>query len=91
LFFFGHSGFRHDTSCIVENGVNHHSPNPLYNVFMFLIGCVTTAEGSALVKLGNTTIMCGIKAVSRHYTCSEYGGGVRNICITVHNIEEIFL
>jgi exosome complex RNA-binding protein Rrp42 (RNase PH superfamily) len=44
---------------------------------MFLIGCVTTAEGSALVKLGNTTIMCGIKAVSRHYTCSEYGGGVR--------------
>ncbi|RUS76657.1 hypothetical protein EGW08_015587 [Elysia chlorotica] len=26
------------------------------------IGCVSTAEGSALVKLGNTTIMCGIKA-----------------------------
>ncbi|XP_021364061.1 exosome complex component RRP43-like isoform X1 [Mizuhopecten yessoensis] len=26
------------------------------------IGCITTAEGSALVKLGNTTIMCGIKA-----------------------------
>ncbi|KAL4230480.1 Exosome complex component RRP43 [Mactra antiquata] len=26
------------------------------------IGCVTTAEGSALVKLGNTTVMCGIKA-----------------------------
>ncbi|XP_060598391.1 exosome complex component RRP43-like [Ruditapes philippinarum] len=26
------------------------------------IGCVGTAEGSALVKLGNTTVMCGIKA-----------------------------
>ncbi|XP_071124993.1 exosome complex component RRP43-like isoform X2 [Mytilus edulis] len=26
------------------------------------IGCVTTADGSALVKLGNTTVMCGIKA-----------------------------
>lgn len=26
------------------------------------MGCVGTAEGSALVKLGNTTVMCGIKA-----------------------------
>ncbi|KAL3880410.1 hypothetical protein ACJMK2_032650 [Sinanodonta woodiana] len=26
------------------------------------IGCISTAEGSALVKLGNTTVMCGIKA-----------------------------
>ncbi|XP_005090783.1 exosome complex component RRP43 [Aplysia californica] len=26
------------------------------------IGCVSTAEGSSLVKLGNTTVMCGIKA-----------------------------
>ncbi|XP_071115434.1 exosome complex component RRP43-like [Haliotis cracherodii] len=26
------------------------------------IGCVTTAEGSSLVRLGNTTVMCGIKA-----------------------------
>ena len=58
---------------------------------MFLLGCVTTAEGSALVKLGNTTIMCGIKAVSKHYTCSKYGGGVRNIFITVYNMEDVFL
>jgi len=28
------------------------------------IGSIGTAEGSALVKLGNTTVMCGIKAVS---------------------------
>ena len=26
------------------------------------LGCITTADGSALVKLGNTTVMCGIKA-----------------------------
>lgn len=26
------------------------------------VGCVSTAEGSSLVKLGNTTIICGIKA-----------------------------
>ncbi|KAI8799166.1 exosome complex component RRP43 isoform X1 [Biomphalaria glabrata] len=26
------------------------------------IGCVTTAEGSSLVKLGNTSVICGIKA-----------------------------
>lgn len=30
-------------------------------IYVFL-GCVTTADGSALVKLGNTTVMCGIKA-----------------------------
>lgn len=27
-------------------------------------GSITTADGSALVKLGNTTVICGIKAVS---------------------------
>uniref|UniRef100_A0A0B7BAI8 Ribosomal RNA-processing protein 43 n=1 Tax=Arion vulgaris TaxID=1028688 RepID=A0A0B7BAI8_9EUPU len=26
------------------------------------IGCITTAEGSALVRLGHTTVICGIKA-----------------------------
>ncbi|CAG5135188.1 unnamed protein product [Candidula unifasciata] len=26
------------------------------------IGCVTTAEGSALIKIGNTTVICGVKA-----------------------------
>ncbi|KAH9507922.1 Exosome complex component RRP43 [Bulinus truncatus] len=26
------------------------------------IGCITTAEGSSLVKLGNTSVICGIKA-----------------------------
>nr|XP_020634091.1 exosome complex component RRP43-like isoform X3 [Pogona vitticeps] len=26
------------------------------------IGSITTADGSALVKLGNTTVVCGIKA-----------------------------
>jgi len=29
------------------------------------IGSISTAEGSALVKLGNTTIVCGVKAVSK--------------------------
>ncbi|MEQ2257117.1 Exosome complex component RRP43 [Ilyodon furcidens] len=27
------------------------------------IGSISTADGSALVKMGNTTIICGIKAV----------------------------
>ncbi|XP_027746688.1 exosome complex component RRP43 isoform X3 [Empidonax traillii] len=27
------------------------------------IGSITTADGSALVKLGNTTVICGVKAV----------------------------
>jgi len=26
------------------------------------IGCISTAEGSSLVKLGNTTVICGVKA-----------------------------
>ena len=26
-------------------------------------GSISTAEGSALVKLGNTTVVCGVKAV----------------------------
>lgn len=28
------------------------------------LGSISTADGSALVKLGNTTIICGIKAVN---------------------------
>lgn len=31
---------------------------------LLLVGCLSTANGSALVKMGNTTVMCGIKAVS---------------------------
>lgn len=30
-------------------------------------GSITTADGSALVKLGNTTIICGIKGVSAFF------------------------
>ncbi|ESO99081.1 hypothetical protein LOTGIDRAFT_201434, partial [Lottia gigantea] len=33
-----------------------------YRSTVINIGCITTAEGSALVKLGNTTVICGIKA-----------------------------
>jgi 3' exoribonuclease family, domain 1 len=31
----------------------------------FILGSITTANGSALVKIGNTSVMCGIKAVSK--------------------------
>ncbi|NXF09390.1 EXOS8 protein, partial [Smithornis capensis] len=31
------------------------------NIF-FSLGSITTADGSALVKLGNTTVICGVKA-----------------------------
>lgn len=34
---------------------------------LLLVGCLSTANGSALVKMGNTTVMCGIKAVSIHF------------------------
>ena len=40
--------------------LNDQSDN--FALFYFT-GCVTTADGSALLKLGNTTVMCGIKAV----------------------------
>ncbi|CAL1526022.1 unnamed protein product [Lymnaea stagnalis] len=33
-----------------------------YRATVMNIGCVSTAEGSSLVKIGNTTVMCGIKA-----------------------------
>jgi ribonuclease PH len=29
--------------------------------------CISTAEGSALIRQGNTTVVCGIKAVSCCY------------------------
>lgn len=32
--------------------------------YFFSSGSITTADGSALVKLGNTTVICGVKAVS---------------------------
>ncbi|XP_066286358.1 exosome complex component RRP43-like [Branchiostoma lanceolatum] len=35
------------------------------------IGSITTAEGSALVKLGNTTVICGIKAELCNPTAEE--------------------
>lgn len=31
--------------------------------YFFSSGSITTADGSALVKLGNTTVICGVKAV----------------------------
>lgn len=31
--------------------------------YFFSLGSITTADGSALVKLGNTTVICGVKAV----------------------------
>ncbi|CAB1333287.1 unnamed protein product [Coregonus sp. 'balchen'] len=32
------------------------------------IGSISTADGSALVKIGNTTVMCGIKG-SKNMIC----------------------
>lgn len=39
--------------------------NTFHGLFHFIIfsGSISTADGSALVKLGNTTVICGIKAV----------------------------
>lgn len=39
--------------------------SPEISVFLFSsLDCISTANGSALVKVGNTTIICGIKAVN---------------------------
>jgi exosome complex component RRP43 len=32
------------------------------------VDCIKTAEGSAIVKIGNTVVVCGIKAVSRVFS-----------------------
>ena len=31
-------------------------------------GSVSTADGSALIRMGGTVVMCGVKAVSKIYT-----------------------
>ena len=36
--------------------------------YVFFTGSISTAEGSALVKLGNTTVVCGVKAVSHQHS-----------------------
>ena len=47
-----------------------HAFHPLYvlafkTLFQIMFsGSISTAEGSALVKLGKTTVVCGVKAVS---------------------------
>jgi hypothetical protein len=35
-----------------------------YTSMHSILGSIATAEGSSIVKLGNTTIVCGVKAVS---------------------------
>jgi exosome complex RNA-binding protein Rrp42 (RNase PH superfamily) len=35
-------------------------------------GSIKTAEGSAIVKIGNTTVVCGIKAVSKMFSVLIY-------------------
>ena len=45
---------------------------------MFFTGSISTAEGSALVKLGNTTVVCGVKAVSHQHS------DLQNLCTKVN-------
>ena len=42
--------------------------HPFCIIIMFFTGSISTAEGSALVKLGNTTVVCGVKAVSHQHS-----------------------
>lgn len=39
-----------------------------FGILSFCSGSISTADGSALVKVGNTTVICGIKAVNDHKT-----------------------
>lgn len=36
----------------------------IFSAWLFCTGSISTADGSALVKVGNTTVICGIKAVN---------------------------
>lgn len=36
------------------------------------VGSIKTAEGSAIVKIGNTVVVCGIKAVSAVFIMCLY-------------------
>lgn len=40
--------------------------------FIIFSGSISTADGSALVKLGNTTVICGIKAVGLIYVLLRF-------------------
>lgn len=49
-------------------GPKHMSICPIWPPrVLFCSGSISTADGSALVKVGNTTIICGIKAVNGHW------------------------
>lgn len=37
-----------------------------FSVWLLSSGSISTADGSALVKVGNTTVICGIKVVNDH-------------------------
>lgn len=41
---------------------------PVSDILIILLGSgsISTADGSALVKVGSTTVICGIKAVEFH-------------------------
>lgn len=47
----------------VNVGESMQKPSALLILIIFLpLGSISTTDGSALVRLGNTTIICGIKA-----------------------------
>lgn len=43
--------------------INLNERKIFIELHFFSSGSITTADGSALVKLGNTTVICGVKAV----------------------------
>lgn len=55
----------------------------------FILGCITTADGSSMVRIGDTTVICGIKAeVSEpnvNFPKEGYLG--KNISILIHHFK----
>lgn len=52
---------------IVKLVLFSYRSHPFRIIIMFFTGSISTAEGSALVKLANTTVVCGVKAVSHQH------------------------
>lgn len=55
--------------------------------YFFYSGSITTADGSALVKLGNTTVICGVKAVWLVFILIYLSANFMHLCLELIALE----
>lgn len=48
-------------SCVIRQLIYDFPPLPILSP-PWIVGSINTADGSALVRMGGTTIVCGVKA-----------------------------